>query len=541
MSGNETEKKQKSPEFIRGECQERNVVVKDHRRVRLRFALAYPSPYFVGMSNLAVRLLYELINNRDDALCERFFFTEYGGLPRSIESGMPLKNFDVVGFSLQHEMDYLRMLDMISRSGLPLNLKSAERTEPVIIAGGPSVTSNPLPLAPFVDFFVIGEVEPILDRLLDGLPGKRENIEEALGSIPGVYRYGSTAERISVKDLNTAYHSVRQVHSTSDGDFSSSFLLEVSRGCSRGCRFCMECFLYSPKRERSLETINRIVEEGIPLTGMNKVTCISSALFDHSDLTGILAYLRDRGLRFSLPSVRISDVKEDLMELLASGGQRTLTLAPETPSERLRSIINKRFEDDQLYGTLSKAREAGIRSVKLYFMLGIPGETDSDVAELKNMLSRIMSVGFRPNSIHISVNLMIPKSNTPFQWAPVIGRKDFDRRLTAFRRICSDLGIRRVEAMDYRWGVIQAYLSTAGVEASEVLNSLVLDLERGGRADLGAWRRILGEYGREIEDLYVSKKVDDPLPWESIKGAIPKSILRHEFERAMVDAYARDI
>jgi radical SAM superfamily enzyme YgiQ (UPF0313 family) len=518
---------------------ERNVVVKDHRKVRLRFALAYPSPYLVGMSNLAVRLLYELINNRDDALCERFFFTDYGGTPKSIESGMPLRNFDVVGFSLQHEMDYLHMLDMISRSGLPL--KSAERTGPVIIAGGPSVTSNPLPLAPFVDFFVIGEVEPILDRLLEDLPGKRERVEEALGSIPGVYRYGSTAERLFVKDLDLAYHSVTQVHSTSDEGFSSSFLLEVSRGCSRGCRFCMECFLYSPKRERSFKTINRIIEEGIPLTGVNKVACISSAFFDHSSLTEILAYLRDRGLRFSLPSVRISDVKEELIELLASGGQRTLTLAPETPSERLKWIINKRFEDDQLYGTLSKARDAGIRSVKLYFMLGIPGETDSDVAELKNMLSRIISLGFRPNSIHISVNLMIPKSNTPFQWAPIIARKDFDRRLTLFRRICSDLGIRRVEAMDYRWGVVQAYLSTAGVEASVVLASLALDLERGGRGDLGAWRRVLGAFGREIESLYIPKKLEDPLPWESIKGTAPKSILRREFERATVDSYARGL
>jgi len=539
MNGHEASKKQESPEFIRGESQERNVVVKDHRKVRLRFALAYPSPYVVGMSNLAVRLLYEMINNQDDALCERFFFTDYGGLPRSTESGMPLRNFDVVGFSLQHEMDYLRMLDMISRSGIPL--KSGERAGPVVIAGGPSVTSNPLPLAPFVDFFVIGEVEPIIDQLLEALPGKREGVEEALGSIPGVYRYGSTAERIFVKDLDLAYHSVRQVHSTSDEGFSSSFLLEVSRGCNRGCRFCMECFLYSPKRERSLETINRIIEEGIPLTGVNKVTCISSAFFDHSSLTEILASLRDRGLRFSLPSIRISEVKEGLIELLTSGGQRTLTLAPETPSERLRSIINKRFEDDQLYGTLSKAREAGIRFVKLYFMLGIPGETDSDVAELKGMLSRIISVGFKPNSIHISVNLMIPKSNTPFQWAPVIARKDFDQHLTAFRRICSDLGIRRVEAMDYRWGVIQAYLSTAGVEASEVLSSLALDLERGGRGDLGAWRRVLRGYGREIEDLYVPKRVEDPLPWESIKGTIPKSVLRHEFERATVDAYAKDL
>ena len=513
---------------------ERNVIIKDHRKVRLRFALAYPSPYAVGMSNLAVRLLYEMINNRNDALCERFFFKDYGGLPKSMESGMLLKNFDVVGFSLQHEMDYLRMLDMLLRSGIPI--RKSERAGPVVIAGGPSATSNPLPLAPFIDFFVIGEVEPILDQLLDALSSKGMNAEEALGSIPGIYHYDSTAEKLFVKDLNDAYHAVRQVISNSDEGFLSSFLLEVSRGCNRGCRFCMECFLYRPKRERSMKTISQIVEEGIFLTGVKKVTCISSAFFDHSGLTEILASLRDRGLKFSLPSIRILKVKNELIELLVSGGQKTLTLAPETPSERLRSVINKHLEDDQLCGMLSNARDAGIQSLKLYFMLGIPGETDSDITGLNSMLAKIISVGFKPNSIHISINPMIPKSNTPFQWAPLISRKEFDQRLKIFRRICSNLGIRRVETMDYRWGVIQAYLSTAGVEASELLGSMSLDLKRGGRGDLGAWRRVLKEYGREIEGLYVPKKLEELLPWESIKGTVPKSILRHEFEQAMVDS-----
>lgn len=514
---------------------ERNVVVKNHQKVHLRFALAYPSPYEVGMSNLGFRLIYEMINNREDALCERFFFQDYGQQPRSMESGMPLGEFDVVGFSLQHEMDYLRALDMVSSSGIPL--RSAERTRPLIVAGGPSASSNPLPLSPFIDFFVIGEVEPIMDPLLDAL--SRGDAKEALGSMPGLYRYGAEAERVFVKDLNSAYHAVRQVRSASEDLFSSSFLLEVSRGCGRGCRFCMECYIFQPRRERSLERIEAIIEEGKAHGPMERVTCISSAFFDHSQLMEILEMLRSRGLRFSLPSVRVSGVKGELFELLAAGGQRTLTIAPETPSERLRAVINKQLDEDLLLEALADARDAGISSLKMYFMVGVPGENNSDIEALRPLLTKIISTGFRPSSIHISLNPMIPKSNTPFQWAPLIGAMEFKERLGIFRKICLELGIRRVEQMDYRWGVIQAYLSTSGIEAAEKLELMVKDLRTGGRGDLGSWRRVLRSTGTSFGTLLQPRSLDETLPWEPIKGTVSKNILKKEYERAITYAKER--
>jgi radical SAM superfamily enzyme YgiQ (UPF0313 family) len=512
---------------------ERNVVIKNHQKVRLRFALAYPSPYQVGMSNLGFRLIYELINNRDDALCERFFFQDYGQPPKSLESGMSLGEFDAVGFSFQHEMDYLRALDMIASSGIPLH--SSERTRPVIIAGGPSVSANPLPLSPFIDFFMIGEVEPIMDLLLEAL--SQGGAKEALGSIPGMYRYGSEAERVFVKDLNGAYHAVRQVRSASEDWFSSSFLLEVSRGCSRGCRFCMECYLFQPRRERSLERIEAILDEARVQSTMERVTCISSAFFDHSQLLQILGMLRSRRLHFSLPSVRVSDVKEGLFELIAAGGQRTLTIAPETPSERLRAAINKRLDEDQLLKTLADARDAGISSLKMYFLIGLPGEGISDIEGLKPLLAKIISAGFGPGSIHISLNPMIPKSGTPFQWTGLIGQKEFRERSILFRRICSELGIRRVEEMDYRWGVIQAYLSTSGIEAAEKLEMMANDLRAGGKGDLGSWRRVLRAMGTSFDALYQPRPLDEPLPWEPIKGTVSKNILKREYKRAT--AYAK--
>jgi len=510
-----------------GRLRELNVTVKDRRHVRLKFALAYPSPYSAGISNLAVRLLYEMINNREDCLCERFFFSDYGVPPLSMESGAPLDAFDIVGFSMQHEMDYTRMLDMLRSSGIPV--ESGNRRSPVVIAGGPSTSANPSPLERFVDLFIIGEAEPVLDQMLD-LASRGDYA--SIRSLPGIYSRGRAAERIRVDDLDGAYHSVRQVHQPGAEGFPGSFLLEISRGCSRGCRFCLECFLYQPRRQRSPGRIAAILDEGVPRMGSRRVTCISSSFFDHPGLTEILSSMRDRGLSFSLPSIRVSEKGDELPSLLSAGGQRSITVAPETPSERLREAINKRFDDGALISCLSRYRAAGITSLKLYFMLGIPTETDSDVECLAPLLRRIISAGFQPRSIHISVNPMIPKSNTPFQWASMIKREDYARRLRLFTRICSELGIRRVESMDHRWGVVQAFLSTGGAPAGDALLLVSNDIASGGRGDLGSWRRTLRGMGKSLDDLYRPWGIGDTLPWEAIKGAVPKSSLEREYMRS---------
>ncbi|MDH5806493.1 MAG: radical SAM protein [Candidatus Methanomethylicaceae archaeon] len=499
--------------------------------MKLKFALVYPNIYNVGMCNLAIRLLYELINQREDVVCERFFFSNYGEIPRSLESGMPLNAFDVIGFSLQHEMDYVRMLDMIKSSGIPLESKN--RSHPIIIAGGPSVTANPIPISPFIDFFIIGEVEPILNELLEILINLKN--KEDLLSLPGIYQIGKPTEKIYVKNLDNAPHALRQIILEKENGFLSSFLLEISRGCNRRCRFCLESFLYSPKRDRSFKVIKNILETGLLLTNTNRVFCISSALLDHPQIKEILSYLVERKIVFSIPSLRIYDADEELMKLIASGGQRTLTIAPESPSERLREIINKNFPEDQLYNMIHNAKNVGIKSLKLYFMVGIPGEKDEDYENLDKIFSKIISLGFKPSSIHISINPLIPKANTPFQWLPLISKENYERKVDLFRKKALSFGIRRVECLDYRWSAIQAYLSTAGLEASKILMLLIDDITIRGPESLGSWRRVLKLFNKRPENIYIPKSIDQPLPWEEIKTSIPIKLLRSEFIKAIGD------
>ncbi len=509
---------------------ERNVVKKDHRKVKLRFALAYPSPYSVGMSNLAVRLLYELINNREDCLCERFFFQGFRIPPASLESNLPLSAFDVVGFSLQHEIDYIRMLDMLASSSIAIS--SSRRKRPIVIAGGPAASSNPSPLEEFVDLFMLGEAELVIGRLLDGL-SEGEPPSQLAGHTPGLYVPGIETERAHAISLEEAQHAIRQVHPASGQGFSSTFLLEVSRGCNRGCRFCLERSIYRPMRSRSFRKVSEILEEGLPLSRLDKVTCISSAFFDHQEISDILGWMRDRRIRYSLPSVRISKVGREIAELLAAGGQRSITIAPESPSRRLRETVNKPLDESDLVGLLESSCTAGIRSLKLYFMVGIPGEERSDLLLLRPMLSEIISTGFDPRSIHVSVNPMIPKSNTPFQWVRMISELEYRSRVSVMKSICSDLGIRRFDSMDYRWGAVQAFLSTSERGASSVLALALKDISEGGQGDLGTWRRVLKAMGKDFETIQRAWSEGDVLPWERIKGGPEKSLLLTEFKRAV--------
>lgn len=500
-----------------------NVIRKDWRRVDLKFALCYPSVYRVGMSCLAVHLIYELLNMRSDVLCERVFYDQYFNL-RSIESNRRLSDFDVIGFSLQYEVDYVNFVRMLLSSNIPVYSQDRGRDYPLVIVGGPAVSSNPEPVAPLVDAIVIGELEPIVDDILNVLidAEDRESCLDDLMGIRGVYVTRDTyvVRRSWVNCLDEAYHAIAQIipqvksNSRFSPIFGRSFLLEVTRGCKWTCKFCLEGFNYRPFRERSFNVIERILNEGLRRTGVSKVVIIGSDASDHSGFEDICELIVSRGLKISVPSMRATAVNERIARFLVEGGQRTLTLAPETGSDDLRSFIGKSISNEDVVDAARIAFSCGFRNVKLYFIIGLPNETLADVESIFHLAKRVADVGFSfPRSVRLTVSVFIPKANTPFQRFGLEDLSSLRSKIRLLRRLCSS--DRRIElrVMRLREAVIQAFLSRAGRNAS----SLIVDAAKFG-GSLSAWRRAERVAGVSIEREVVSERfLDESLPWSHIR------------------------
>jgi radical SAM superfamily enzyme YgiQ (UPF0313 family) len=521
---------------------ETNIVKKDLRKVRVKAAICYPGPYRVGMSCLAIHLIYDMLNSIKDAACERAFLPFDPTVePRTIESNMSLGKIDVVGFSLQYETDFVNLLRMLINSNIPLRAADRKEGDPLIIAGGPCATGNPEPLSDFVDLFVVGDAEPVLPRLVDALVEirrPRTHLDEFL-DVDGLYipslNQGSV-NRVWVEDLNAASHPIRQVipHVAGKGNFApvfgETFLVDATRGCGHGCRFCYAGYIGRPYRERTKSRIEEIVEEGTKQTGVSKVSFVGSGLSDHSHLTDVCHWVvENAGLKISLSSLRADSASIELLRILANGGERTLTIAPETGSQSLRDSLNKKITDDNIIQAAENAIEAGLRNVKLYFMIGLPGEKDEDIQNIVELAKRIEKIGFQSRSIRLSIAPFIPKPHTPFQWFPFAPLCELNAKL---RMIQSGLGADvkvDVETLDLRWAKIQAILSSADRTAGEAL-------ERVARAGgtLGVWRRTMNEYKNNVSLSELRKAPESALPWDKIKVGVSKEFLRTEMKKALV-------
>ena len=510
---------------------ERNVIRKKWKEPDFKFALCYPNEYRAGISNLGMQVLYFLLNKKPNVICERFYSpTKRNFKSVSVESGRSLKEFDIIGFSLQYENDYHNVISMLKNTSIPI--KSSERDErfPLIVAGGP-VTTNPIPMKPFIDLFIIGDFEPIYDKFFEILVESRDkrNFLEQVTSIQGIYvpRIEQGVIKKSVQDeLDQAFHPIKQIipsiQETYDKRlaFEDAMLIEVSRGCPRNCNFCMIGCQARPFRARSLNEIKKIISQGIKINKTNKITLIGAGISDHPDLINICKFLVDEKIQFSLPSLRVDRITQELLEILKDSGTKTLTLAPEASSSRLREIIGKKIDDEQIIETVSMLRKHGILNVKFYFMIGLPTEKDEDIRCIPDFYSKINSIGYSSKNLKLSVNPFIPKPHTPFQWHEMPDNKYF---ASTFKFLNKSIPISQIENQEARYSFMQGCLSLGDQWFSKILE---LTLKEGN--NLGNWRRIF----KILKMPFKVPKYDlsDQLPWDFIHVDQPKENLKKKWK-----------
>ncbi len=513
------------------QLRERNVVQKDWRKVQLRIALCYPSTYRVGMTSLAIHLLYALFNQHPDVACERAFHVP-GEPSRSLESGQLLSKFDVVAFSLQFETDFANAVEMLQQSGIsPL---AANRERPWVVAGGPCVMANPFPMLPFVDIFQIGDVEPVYQELLNALLEAQNQTDfDSLLGPHFLLPERMTVQRAFVTDLDATFHPTCQILPDPpyppelEPTFGQSLLAEISRGCDRRCDFCMTTYQCSPRRERSLSTLIRIVEEGTDCTGVDKVALLASGFTDHSDLKELLAGIVSKDKQLSVPSLR-GDLKDtDIFNSIYEGGQRTLTFAPEAGSEQLRTVIGKAIPDDKFKQVFNEALAAGFTQFKLYFMIGLPTETDQDIQAIHHFCVNLLELSDRRHRLHVSVAPFIPKPHTPYQWVGLTPLNTLKKRLRLL------VGLRRygriqLDLPNPRWAVIQTALSRGTSEIAPLLNSVARKSERTA----GTWFQTAKGLDLNLETLATAEySTEVQFLWDRIDVGIKRNTLLRQISR----------
>jgi radical SAM family uncharacterized protein len=539
---------------------ERGTVTKP-RGGRTTVCLAYPNTYYVGMSSLGFQTVYRIINDRTDALAERVFMPEPPELERLIKSGKPLSalesrtpaaGFDLLAFSVSFENDYVNVAEMLRLCKLPPLAKDRGAGHPLVLLGGVTSFFNPEPIAPFFDAVIIGEAEEALPEFLDAFSSNRHKdrpaLLSALAGIPGVYvpslytpEYNSDGTlavlsperhapakvvRRHVADLDS--HPAHSVILTPETEFSDMYMVELSRGCGRHCRFCMAGYVYRPPRHRSLKSVKLDVLEGKELTG--KIGLVGAAVSDYPEVAGLVESFTDLEIGFSASSLRADSLTPELVSLI-SKRNRSVAIAPEAGSQRLRSVINKNITEEQILGAVKMLIYGGVLNVKLYFMVGLPTETDKDVDEIVElgmkargaMLSSAKKKG-RIGTLTLSVNCFIPKPWTPFQWEAM---EEVEALNAKVRRIKKALkGTHNVSVIHDvpKW----AYLQGALARGDRRLAGVILRASEGE-----PWPKSFKAEGLEMSFFAGRTRVRDELfPWDFIDTGVDKGYLWKEHERA---------
>ncbi len=536
---------------------------------RVSFALVYPNTYAVGMSNLGFQTIYRHLNALPDVVCERVFLPDPEDLPEyqrtatvpfSLESKRPLAEFDLVGFSITYEGDYINTLRLLRMAGIPLRAGDRRPEDPMVLMGGVCAFANPEPIAPFMDFVVVGEGEEIVGEIVAAYreaygdtslaDRRREALLEKLTPIPGIYvprRYAvayrddGTIADVRPEDAAPAVVTKRRLKKvdefrtisllrTPNAEYGHLALLEVGKGCGRGCRFCLEGQIYRPVRHRSLETLRETVRE--LKKDSNRVGLVGACVSDYPWIGGLMGVLAEEGVEVSISSIRADSLTEELVSSLKRGGHRTLTVAPEAGTERLRHVIRKDISDAQLDDACDLVRAHGIPNLKCYFMIGLPTETDEDVEAIPRLATRLLERLRAPSRegepfgrLTLSISSFVPKPWTPFQWVAFDSVSRLEAKLRTIKAGVRRLYNVRVLHENPREAYLQALLARGDRRVADLL-------ERAARLE-GDWRTALREWDGD-PDFYTHREraLGETMPWDHLDVGVRKAGLIREHQRA---------
>jgi radical SAM family uncharacterized protein len=548
-----------------------NSVVKNWKSTPIRIALAFPDLYEIGMSNLALPILYKILNDQSDVLAERVYapwvdletLMRRHGIPLfSLESKRPLKDFDIIGFSLGYELTYTNILNMLDLAKIPLFSHQRNKSHPLIIAGG-SCVLNPEPVADFFDLFFIGEAEEAILKFLEVFRAYKDNKTELLreaASLPGIYvpslyqvdyHQDGTLANITPKFANAKPLIERQIVTPMPHPITNPVVpyievvhdrgaVEIQRGCSRGCRFCQAGMIYRPGRELPHQEVISSVDEIIKNCGYNEISLVSLSTGDYHNINEVIAQLSHNycqsNLSISLPSLRLDTSSIKLIESLPQRRKTTLTFAPEAGSERLRQAINKIIPEEVILDTLAAAFEKGWMNIKLYFMIGLPTETMDDVKSIVELIAKICKAGKKAGNksprIRVSVSTFVPKPHTPCQWSA----QETAENLSAKQDLLKQ-GLRRVGAhlswQDPKISLLEAALSRGDRRLSQVLYHA---WESGCKFDswtehfkYQSWLNAFERNG--LDPAFFANRerpLDEPLPWQHIDIGVTSAFLQKE-------------
>lgn len=530
---------------------------------KIPIAIVYPNHYSVGMSNLGFQLVYHLLNLERDVVCERLFLPEasphrvyrHPAPPLSLESKQPLRRFEILAFSVPFENDYPNVLSILAASGIPLEANRRLPPHPMVWMGGVTAFLNPEPMAPFVDLFAVGEAEELLPELLQVYRGCRARrlgkgeCLEALSQVEGVYvpslyevRYdrrgiissfrprGSAPPRVLrriTKDLSRVVPASRIL--TPVTEFESLFLMEIGRGCPRGCRFCAAGHVFRPTRHRPLEVLLPVLWEGLNRRG--RIGLISPSVGDHPQIEEICEEIMSKGGAVSVASLRVDALGDPLLLSLVRSGNKTLSIAPEAGSQRIRDVIQKGLEEDRILDAVQRIAHAGIPALRLYFMIGLPLETQEDVDAIALLTRKILHHGRKVTGgrgferLTLSVNPFVPKPATPFQWHPFMEEGELKARIKNLRQHLQKERTVNVTHEPPKWAKVQAVLARGDRRLKEVLVRV-----SQGRS----WSQAFKEVNIN-PDFYVyrAREVEEILPWDFIDHGLPKDSLWRRYRSAM--------